>query len=171
MSIPDSGTQYAHYGPAASFRPLFQESSGPLFSVLFKHRILSNAACHDRRPIRYLAQSPQRQYVIWIFVLAPMVLGLSQLCFYMDRAKPALWIQIIAACAVFAGLALFIVLPGRMVKQSANKNGFQCPVCGNKITVYAGLAGWPHRNLCARCGTKVIESNGPNIIPKTEKPV
>jgi hypothetical protein len=128
------------------------------------------------RPVMTAAQftswrkAPQRQYLIWIFVLAPMVLGLSQLCFYMDRAKPALWIQVLAACGVFAGLALFIVLPGRMVKLSANKNGFQCPVCGNKITVSAGLAGWPHRNLCARCGTQVIESTESNIVPKTEKP-
>lgn len=124
------------------------------------------------RPVMTAAQftswrkAPQRQYLIWILVLAlPMLFGISHLCSYMDRAKPAMWIQILAACALFAALALFLILPGRMMKLAAKNRGFQCPVCGNKITVYGGLAGWPRMNLCNRCGTQVIESGGPQRKP------
>ena len=114
-------------------------------------------------------KAPARQSLIWMFVLGAMVFGMSRLCFYMDRVRPALWIQVLAACAVFSTVALFIILPGRMAKLTAKKHGFQCPVCGNKITAFTGLAGRPYRQLCGRCGIKVIEFNEPNAVPKVVK--
>lgn len=96
--------------------------------------------------------------IIWFFLFIAMLTGASCLCFYMDKAKPALWIQILTVCGIFSGFVIIFVLRGRVTKQVAKKRGFRCPACGNEITALAGLAG-RRRELCNRCGTKIIEFN------------
>jgi hypothetical protein len=96
--------------------------------------------------------------VIWFVLFVATLSGTSLLCFYMDRAKPALWIQILTFCGICSAIVFLFVLHNRMRKLIAKKRGFQCPACGNEITALTGLAG-RHRELCNRCGTQVIEFN------------
>jgi ribosomal protein S27E len=103
----------------------------------------------------------RRQFLTWTFLFIAMAFVTSRVCSYMDRAKPAGWIQILAGCGIISAFVIFFVLWNR-AKHNVKKRGFKCPACGNEITGFSGLAGWPQRVLCNRCGTKVIEFNGIN---------
>ncbi len=103
--------------------------------------------------------------LIWFLLFIAMLAGTSLLCFHMDQAKPALWIQILTVCGIVGAFVIIFVVRSRMTKQIAKRRGFQCPACGNEITAFAGLAG-RHRELCNRCGTKVIEFNEANMAEK-----
>lgn len=109
-----------------------------------------------------------RLSLIKFLLFIAILFGTSRLCFYMDRANPALWIQVLTFCGILGAFAIYFLLSRRMTKQIVKKNGFQCPVCGNEITASVGLAGWPNGELCNRCGTKVIEFNEPNPVSKTK---
>jgi rRNA maturation endonuclease Nob1 len=88
----------------------------------------------------------------------------------MDRAKPSLWVQVLAGCAIFSAFLIYFVFRSRIAKWIVRKHGLECPVCGKEITTVAGLAGMPHKGLCNQCGTKVIEINEPSASPKAENP-
>ena len=94
---------------------------------------------------------------IFLF-FAPMIGILSclaGLAFYIDRAKPSLWVQVIAAIAIFSALIGFFVLPFRIERQRFRKHGLLCPACGKKITDTAGLVRVPEMGRCKHCGAQV----------------
>lgn len=99
----------------------------------------------------------KRQFLIWSLLFIAVAFCFSQLCFYMDRTKPKVWIQVSSACGIFGILFSYFVLRSKIAKQNVKKHGLQCPACGREITAVAGLAGMPYNGLCNQCGTKVIE--------------
>ncbi len=118
-----------------------------------------------------LRHEGKHQFLIWIFLFIVIGFCASRLCFYLERANPPLWIQVLAACGIFIVFLVYFVLRSRMAKQTVRKHGLQCPVCGKEITAVAGLSGVPYMGLCNQCGTKVIEINEPSASPKAENPV
>jgi hypothetical protein len=117
-----------------------------------------------------LRRDGKRRFLIWMFLFIAIGLAASRLCFYMDRAKPSLWVQVLAGCAIFSAFLIYFVFRSRIAKWIVRKHGLECPVCGKEITTVAGLAGMPHKGLCNQCGTKVIEINEPSASPKAENP-
>jgi len=104
-----------------------------------------------------LRQEGRRQFLIWIFILIAGALGISRLCFYMDKVKPQIWIQILVGIGIFLSFISFFVLRSRAGKRLVKKNGLQCPACGREITDAAGLSRIPYQGLCKHCGTKIVE--------------
>jgi hypothetical protein len=95
-----------------------------------------------------------------IFIIVPIILGIalgmSWLAFYIDRVKPAQWVQGLAGIgfvSVFIGL---FVWPFRVKKRLWRKHGLLCPACGRKITDIAGMIRVPAMGLCKHCGTKIV---------------
>jgi hypothetical protein len=106
---------------------------------------------------KVLRREGKRQFLIWSLLFIALAFCLSQLCFYMNRTKPQVWIQVLAACGIFGILFSYFVLRSRIAKQTVKKHGLRCPACGKEIAAVAGLAGVPYKGLCNQCGTKVIE--------------
>ena len=66
-----------------------------------------------------------------IFIIVPIILGVTLgmacLAFYMDRAKPALWVQVLAGIGFVSVLIGLFAWPFRVKKRLWRKHGLLCP--------------------------------------------
>ena len=104
-----------------------------------------------------LRREERRQFLVWVFLFIAGAFGCSRLCLYLDRAKPQVWIQILAGIGMITFFVGCFLLRSRVAKQIVKKHGLQCPACGREITDAAGLPRLPYMGLCRHCGTKVVE--------------
>jgi len=107
---------------------------------------------------KVLRREAGRHFWVWMLLFVGGALGCSRLAFYLDRAKPANWIQGLAAFGILVFFAGYFFFVRQAWKRRIRKLGLQCLACGREITAVAGLSGVPDKGLCRHCGTKVIET-------------
>jgi hypothetical protein len=106
---------------------------------------------------RVLRREERRQFLVWTLLFIAGAFGCARLSFYMDRAKPQGWVQVVAGLGIATFFVGYFLLRGRAAKLLVKKHGLQCSACGREITGAAGLSCMPHMGLCRHCGAKVIE--------------
>jgi DNA-directed RNA polymerase subunit RPC12/RpoP len=93
----------------------------------------------------------------YLVLFVPGLFVCAQICSYLDRAKPQVWIQILAGLGIFVYFTGYFVWNKWRWNQLVEKHGMACLACGREITSTAGLSGIPYMGLCRHCGTKIIE--------------
>ena len=96
--------------------------------------------------------------LLWSLLFIAGASGCSCLAFYMDRARPHIWIQVLAGVGMPVCLVGYVYLSRRAWKRIVSGLGLQCPSCGREITDAAGLSRIPYMGVCRHCGTKVVET-------------
>lgn len=104
-----------------------------------------------------LRQGQRQCFLVWSLIFILGALGGARLCFYMDRSKPEMWIQVFAGFCILIFFAGWFFLQSCASKQIIRKCGLECPACGREITDASGLSHIPYMGLCRHCGTKVVE--------------
>jgi hypothetical protein len=104
-----------------------------------------------------LRQKGKQHFFIWALIFVVGAFGCSRLAFYMDKAKPEIWIQILAFVGILAFIGGYLFLRRRLWKKLIKELNLVCPNCGMEITDAPGLSRMPHMGICRHCGTKAVE--------------
>jgi predicted MFS family arabinose efflux permease len=108
-----------------------------------------------------LSREQLRHFLVWCLLIIAGVFGFFSLASFLDTfldgARPAIWVEVLAVFGILAFFPGLFFLRNRTAKQLVRKHGLLCSVCGWEITGAAGLSCLPYMGRCRHCGTRLIE--------------